>query len=138
MTFTEDEITTRLFGELAHWTYSDGAIRRLYKTHGWKSTLMVVNAIGHLSEAAWHHPDMEVYYDRVCVALTTHDANGITERDFTLAEVYSADEAFVTGTLGGVTPVTRVDGRPIGDGRPGAQTQRAGELYLRSVTGLTA
>ena len=60
------------------------------------------------------------------------------ERDFTRAEVYSADEAFGTGTLGGVTPVTRVDGRPIGDGRPGAQTQRAGELYLRSVTGLTA
>lgn len=66
-------------------------------------------------------------------------AGGVArERDFTLAEVYSADEAFVTGTLGGVTPVTRVDGRPIGDGRPGAQTQRAGELYLRSVTGLTA
>lgn len=36
--------------------------------------------------------------------------------DFTLAQVYSADEAFVTGTLGGVTPVTRVDGRVIGSG----------------------
>src|SRR5664279_6349631 len=55
------------------------------------------------------------------------------ECDFTLAQVYSADEAFVTGTLGGVTPVTKVDGRTIGDGRPGAQTIRAGELYLQSV-----
>lgn len=56
------------------------------------------------------------------------------EKPFTLAETYSADEAFVTGTLGGVTPVTRIDGRIVGDGRPGAQTKRAGELYLAHVT----
>ena len=56
------------------------------------------------------------------------------ECDFTLAQVYSAEEAFVTGTLGGVTPVTKVDGRVIGDGRPGKQTARAGELYLQRVT----
>ena len=63
-------------------------------------------------------------------------AGGVArECDFTLAQVYSADEAFVTGTLGGVTPVTKVDGRAIGDGRPGPQTVRAGELYLRWVTG---
>lgn len=57
------------------------------------------------------------------------------ECDFTLAQVYSADEAFVTGTLGGVTPVTRIDGRAIGDGRPGALTQRIVQLYLGRVTG---
>jgi branched-chain amino acid aminotransferase len=63
-------------------------------------------------------------------------AGGVArECDFTLAQVYSADEAFVTGTLGGVTPVTRVDGRTIGSGAPGARTKRAGELYLRHVTG---
>jgi len=63
-------------------------------------------------------------------------AGGVArECDFTLAQVYSADEAFVTGTLGGVTPVTRVDGRTIGNGQPGAQTLRAGELYLQHVTG---
>jgi branched-chain amino acid aminotransferase len=62
-------------------------------------------------------------------------AGGVArECDFTLAQVYSADEAFVTGTLGGVTPVTRVDGRVIGAGRPGATTTRAGDLYLRWVT----
>ena len=61
-------------------------------------------------------------------------AGGVArECDFTLAQVYSADEAFVTGTLGGVTPVTRVDGRVIGSGQPGEQTRRAGELYLRQV-----
>jgi len=55
------------------------------------------------------------------------------ECDFTLAQVYSADEAFVTGTLGGVTPVTRIDGRQVGDGRPGPVTREASELYLTSV-----
>ena len=62
-------------------------------------------------------------------------ASGGTARecDFTLAQVYGADEAFVTGTLGGVTPVTRVDGRAIGDGKPGPVTREAGELYLTAV-----
>lgn len=55
------------------------------------------------------------------------------ECDFTLAQVYSADEAFVTGTLGGVTPVTRIDGRVIGDGKPGPLTLEASSLYLKSV-----
>lgn len=57
------------------------------------------------------------------------------ECDFTLAQVYSADEAFVTGTLGGVTPVIRIDGRLIGDGNPGALTQRIAQLYIERVTG---
>ena len=55
------------------------------------------------------------------------------ECDFTLAQVYNADEAFVTGTLGGVTPVVRVDGRPIGKGEPGPLTARASTLYLAAV-----
>lgn len=55
------------------------------------------------------------------------------ECDFTLAQVYAADEAFVTGTLGGVTPVVRVDGRIIGSGVPGPVTQRAADLYHQHV-----
>jgi branched-chain amino acid aminotransferase len=62
--------------------------------------------------------------------------NVARECDFTLAQVYSADEAFVTGTLGGVTPVTRVDGRLIADGIPGKVTKEASDLYLRSVEAL--
>ena len=58
------------------------------------------------------------------------------ECDFTLAQVYSADEAFVTGTLGGVTPVTKVDGRLIGDGTAGTITKEASDLYLKSVGAL--
>jgi branched-chain amino acid aminotransferase len=55
------------------------------------------------------------------------------ECDFTLAQVYSADEAFVTGTLGGVLPVTRVDGRLIGGGKPGPLTSEARRLYRAAV-----
>lgn len=55
------------------------------------------------------------------------------ECDFTLAQTYSADEAFVTGTLGGVTPVTRIDGRVIGNGKPGPMTSTASELYIQAV-----
>jgi branched-chain amino acid aminotransferase len=62
--------------------------------------------------------------------------NAARECDFTLAQVYSADEAFVTGTLGGVTAVTKVDGRLIGDGRAGVVTKEASELYLKSVGAL--
>lgn len=55
------------------------------------------------------------------------------ECDYALAQVYSADEAFVTGTLGGVTPVVRIDGRQIGDGTPGPLTARASDLYTAVV-----
>jgi branched-chain amino acid aminotransferase len=61
------------------------------------------------------------------------DGGVARECDFTLAQVYNADEAFVTGTLGGVTPVVRVDGRPIGKGEPGPLTARASTLYLAAV-----
>ncbi|GAB4823619.1 hypothetical protein N2152v2_010665 [Parachlorella kessleri] len=58
-------------------------------------------------------------------------ANGIPVRelDFTLTKAYSADEAFVTGTFGGQTPVREVDGRAIGDGQRGPVVARLQQLY---------
>ncbi|RUA22165.1 MAG: aminotransferase class IV, partial [Actinobacteria bacterium] len=55
------------------------------------------------------------------------------ERPFSLTDVYSADEAFVTGTFGGLTPVAAIDGRTIGDGRPGPMTARLRDLYQAAV-----
>jgi len=83
--FTPDEITARLADELPHWYYEDGWIRRKFKTSGWKGTLMVVNTVGHLAEAAWHHPDLNVSYAFVIVKLVNHAAKGVTEKDFELA-----------------------------------------------------
>ena len=83
--YGEDEIIQKLATELPHWTYENGWIRRKYKTSGWKATLMVVNAVGHLAEAAWHHPDLTLSYAFVVVKLCTHSAKGITDKDFELA-----------------------------------------------------
>jgi 4a-hydroxytetrahydrobiopterin dehydratase len=83
-TYDEARIAERL-GELPGWYYRDGWIRRVYKTDGWQTTLMLVNAIGYLAEAAYHHPDLSVTWGRVVVKLATHSAGGITDKDFALA-----------------------------------------------------
>lgn len=62
-------------------------------------------------------------------------AGGITvsERNFSLTDVYDADEAFVTGTFGGLTPVTEVDGRTIGSGQEGPMTTHLRSLYYKGI-----
>lgn len=59
------------------------------------------------------------------------EANGIAcaERDISLVEFYRADEVFCTGTMGELAPVTKMDGRTIGDGKPGAMTARLSGLF---------
>lgn len=55
------------------------------------------------------------------------------ERTFSLTDVYSAEEAFVTGTFAGVAPVTSIDGRTIGSGERGPMTERLQELYQQLI-----
>jgi 4a-hydroxytetrahydrobiopterin dehydratase len=83
-TYNEAQIAERLAG-LPGWFFEGGWIRRHYKTDGWPTTLMLVTAIGYLSEAAYHHPDLAVTWGRVTVKLSTHSAGGITDKDFDLA-----------------------------------------------------
>jgi 4a-hydroxytetrahydrobiopterin dehydratase len=83
--YTEEEARGRLAAELPFWYTEEGCIRRVYRTGGWKASLMVVNTIGHLAEAAWHHPEVYLSYAAVTVKLMTQKANGITDRDFALA-----------------------------------------------------
>ncbi len=85
-TYSEEQINQRLSEELPNWVYENGWIRRKYKTHSWKGTLMVVNTIGHLAEVAWHHPDLTVSYAFVICKLMNHAAKGITNKDFGLAK----------------------------------------------------
>lgn len=85
-TYGDDEIESRLKAELPHWYLENGWIRRKYKTSGWKGTLMVVNTVGHLAEAAFHHPDLTVSYAFVIVKLKNHAAKGVTDKDFALAK----------------------------------------------------
>ena len=64
-----------------------GWLRRKYSTDGWQATLMLVNAVGFYAEAADHHPDLEVHWGSVSVALSTHSAGGITASDVELAQL---------------------------------------------------
>lgn len=84
--YGDDEIPAKL-GEcgLTSWYLEDGWLRRRYKTDGWPTTLQVVNAVGFLCEAAWHHADLAVTWGKVWVKLKTHSAGGITDKDFALA-----------------------------------------------------
>ena len=59
----------------------------------------------------------------------------VQERPITREEVYTADEVFLVGTAAEITPVVEVDGRPIGDGRPGPTTKKLAELYAKVVRG---
>ena len=83
-TYSETEILSQL-RELPGWVYRDGAIRRVFTTEGWPSTMLVVNAIAFACEAAGHHPDLAVSWSKIEVALSTHSARGITEKDFETA-----------------------------------------------------
>ena len=84
-TYSDQQVEARLKEELPHWYLENGWIRRKYKTSGWKATLMLVNTVGHLAEAAFHHPDLTVSYAFVIVKLMNHAAKGITNKDFALA-----------------------------------------------------
>ena len=70
---------------------------------------------------------------RLVLELCAADNIPAYERDFSLTDVYSADEAFVTGTFGSLTPVVAVDGRVIGTGEPGEMTARLSDLYKEAV-----
>lgn len=81
----DTEVSAWLANHLPEWKLEDGWVRRTYKTAGWKATLMVINTVGHLAEAAWHHPDLTASYAWVDVRLITHSAKGITMKDLELA-----------------------------------------------------
>lgn len=110
--YSETEIAERLQKELPNWRYENGWIRRKYKTHSWKSTLMVINTVGHLAEAAWHHPDITASYAWVEVRLMNHAAKGITDKDFQLAKKIEDVVQWQPGSEGGA-----LEGTPQADQR---------------------
>lgn len=110
--YTDQEIQERLQRELPHWFYENGWIRRKYRTEGWKGSLMVVNSVAHLAEAAWHHPDLAVSYAHVIVKLTNHHAKGITDKDFELARKIEEVIQWQPGKEGGA-----LEGTPNDDQR---------------------
>jgi 4a-hydroxytetrahydrobiopterin dehydratase len=111
-TYSGEEVEARLKAELPHWRFDGRDICRKYRTHGWKGTLMVINTVGHLAEAAWHHPDISASYNSVDVKLHSHDVRGVTERDFELARKIEEVVHWQPGKAGGA-----LEGTPEKDER---------------------
>lgn len=110
-TYSDEEVETRLQAELPHWYLHDGHIRRRFESHGWKATLLAINAIGHLCEAAWHHPEISASYGWLVIGLQNHAAGGITDKDFELAKKIEAVIMWQPGKEGGALEGTPSDPR---------------------------
>jgi 4a-hydroxytetrahydrobiopterin dehydratase len=78
------EVRKRL-PELAGWTLSRGALRCEFRFESFVKALKFVAMVGAMAEEADHHPDIDIRYSRVKLALSTHDVGGISEKDFSLA-----------------------------------------------------
>jgi 4a-hydroxytetrahydrobiopterin dehydratase len=97
--------------QLTGWHVEDGHLCRRFATAGWKASLMAVNAIGHLAELAWHHPELKVAYASVTVRLRTHEPDGLTRRDVALAR--KMDEVLLWQP--GADPHSDLEGIPPND-----------------------
>lgn len=67
------------------WERTGAEIRRTYRFGDFREALAFVNRVGELAERAGHHPDIDIRYNAVTLALSTHDAGGLTAQDFELA-----------------------------------------------------
>jgi 4a-hydroxytetrahydrobiopterin dehydratase len=67
------------------WTLERGEIVRNSTFGDFVEAMEFVNAVAELAEGAGHHPDIDIRYNKVRLALVSHDAGGLTERDFDLA-----------------------------------------------------
>jgi len=81
---TEDEITARL-AEAVGWERAGNAITRTVKLGDFRDAMIYVGAVAHLAQAAGHHPDIAISWNKVTLTLSTHSAGGLTEADFALA-----------------------------------------------------
>lgn len=79
-----DAARSRL-SQLPGWQIASGELVRTFEFKDFVAALAFVNRVGDAAESAGHHPDIDIRYNRVRLALVTHSAGGITEKDFDLA-----------------------------------------------------
>jgi len=73
-----------------NWKRKGAIITRTYEFKDFPGAIRFVNTIARLAEKAWHHPDIDIRWNKVTLVLTTHDESGLTEKDFTLAKKFDA------------------------------------------------
>jgi 4a-hydroxytetrahydrobiopterin dehydratase len=79
-----EEAQSRL-ATLSGWQIEAGELVRTFQFKDFRGALGFVNRVGEAAEQAGHHPDIDIRYNRVRLSLVTHDAGGLTEKDFVLA-----------------------------------------------------
>ncbi|MDB6122587.1 MAG: putative molybdopterin biosynthesis protein [Pedosphaera sp.] len=70
------------------WTKKGAAISRTFQFKDFPAAIKFVNALAKLAEKAWHHPDIDIRWNKVTLTLTTHDEGGLTQKDFDLAQKF--------------------------------------------------
>ena len=80
---------------LPEWSEAGGAVQRTYQFKDFGASMGFVNRVAELAERQDHHPDILVRYNKVTLTLSTHDAGGITDKDFALAK--KIDELVTVG-----------------------------------------
>lgn len=80
----EAEAAARL-SSLPGWQIQKGELTRTFTHKDFRAALAFVNKVGDLAEQAGHHPDIDIRYNKVRLGLVTHDAGGLTGKDFDLA-----------------------------------------------------
>ncbi len=68
-----------------HWKRRAQVIRREFEFKDFPVAMRFVNRVAVVAERAWHHPDIDIRWNKVTLALTTHDEGGLTAKDFALA-----------------------------------------------------
>ncbi|HYV26996.1 MAG TPA: 4a-hydroxytetrahydrobiopterin dehydratase [Candidatus Eisenbacteria bacterium] len=82
---TPDQINERL-ATVPEWKKNDAMISRTYKFKDFLASMEFVNRVAPLAEQANHHPDIDIRWNKVTLALTTHSEGALTEKDFDLAQ----------------------------------------------------
>ena len=85
-----DPEIAKLLIDRNHWKIEGGELVRTFEFKDFLGSLRFVNRVGDLAEKAGHHPDIDIRYNRVRLALVTHDAGGLTAKDFDMAAAADA------------------------------------------------
>lgn len=83
---SHEQIQSRLADTLG-WSYVEPNIQKLFQFETFKEAILFVNALAFAAEKMNHHPDVLIQYNKVTLSVHTHDASGITNKDFELAHI---------------------------------------------------
>jgi 4a-hydroxytetrahydrobiopterin dehydratase len=75
-------------GKIPDWKKKADVISRTFQFKDFPAAIKFTDAVAQLAEEEWHHPDIDIRWNKVTLALTTHDAGGLTKKDFALAKKF--------------------------------------------------